>query len=119
MYKYTNKEFDLFSDFEIRIVREDELDIDLLVPLDLRTLNMIIDEMPDFLDSRFQFTEVRNVIIRLTKNGGDNSCTIHLLDSVDIHSAIMNFTMNYDKHSIYILKNDYSVEMSLRRKSSD
>ena len=119
MYKYRNKEFDVFSDFEIRIVREDELDIDLLVPLDLRTLNMIIEGMPDFIGSRFQFTEVRNIIIRLTKDGADNTCTIHLLDSVDIHSAIMNFTMNYKEHSIYILKDDYSVEMNLRKKTND
>lgn len=119
MYKFTKNKFDLFSDFEIRIVREDDRDIDLLVPLDLRTLNLFIDKIPDFLDSRFQFTEVRNIIIRLTKNIDDNYCTIHLLDSVDIHSAIMNFTMNYEEHSIYILKGDYSVEMNLRRKLND
>lgn len=116
MYKFTNNKFDLYSDFEIRIVREDDLDIDLLVPLDLRTLNLYIDQMPNFLDTRFQFTEVRNVIIRLTKNGADSYCTIHILDSVDIHSAIMNFTMNYEDHCIYIVKDDYSVEMNLKRK---
>lgn len=119
MYKFANNTFNLYSDFEIRVVREDETDIDLLVPLDLRTLNLYIDGIPNFLDSRFQFTEVRNVIIRLTKNGDDHYCTIHLLDSVDIHSAIMNFTMNYEDHSIYIVKGDYSVEMNLRRKSDD
>ncbi len=119
MYKFSNKKFDLFSDFEIRIVREDEKDIDLLVPLDLRTLNLYIDELPDFLGNRLQFTEVRNIIIRITKNGDDNLCTIHLLDSIDILSATMNFTMNYENYAIYILRNDFSVEMNLRRKTND
>ena len=119
MYKFTNKKFDLFSDFEIRVVREDDSDIDLLVPLDSRTLNILIDKMPDFLDSRFQFTKVRNVVIRLTKDGADNCCTIHLLDSVDIHSAIMNFTMNYEDHCIYIVRDDYTVGMNLRKKNEE
>lgn len=119
MYKFTNKKFDLFSDFEIRIVREDEMDIDLLIPIDLRTLNLVLDHMPDFLGSRFQFTEVRNIIIRLTRDEKDNLCTVHLLNSVDIQSALVNFTMNYEEHCIYIVKDDYSVEMNLRRKMND
>lgn len=119
MYKFTNKKFDLFSDFEIRIVREDDKDIDLLIPIELRTLNLVLDHMPEFLGNRFQFTEVRNIIIRLTKHEKDNRCTIHLLNSVDIHSALVNFTMNYEQHCIYIVKEDYSVEMNLRRKVYD
>lgn len=116
MYKFENKEFVLNSDFEIRVVREDQDDIDLLIPLDLRTLNLSMDSMPEFLDDRFQFTEVRNIILRITKDNNDNICTIHLLNSVDIHSAIMNFTMNYQHHTIDIIKNEYSVDMKLRRK---
>lgn len=116
MYSFTNREFVLNSDFEIRIVREDDQDIDLLIPLELRTLNLYIDQMPNFLDDRFQFTEVRNIIIRITKNSENSYCTIHLLNSVDIHSAIMNFTMDFEKHTIEIIKNEYSVEMYLRRK---
>ncbi len=116
MYNFINKDFVLNSDFEIRVVREDPNDIDLLIPLDLRTLNLYVEEMPTFLENRFQFTEVRNIVLRITKNNIDHLCTIHLLNSVDIHSAIMNFTMNYEKHNIEIIKSDYSVEMNLRRK---
>lgn len=119
MYRYTDNEFVLKSDFEIRTVREDGHDIDLLIPLELRTLNLYIDQMPNFLGDRFQFTEVRNIIIRITKNKDSSLCTIHLLNSVDIHSAIMNFTMDFEKHTIEIIKNEYSVEMNLRRKLND
>ena len=119
MYSFSNEEFVLNSDFEIRVVREDKDDIDLLIPLDLRTLNLFIDQMPTFIENRFQFNEVRNIILRITKVDHNNLCTIHLLNSVDIHSAIMNFTMNYKEHSIDIIKNDFSVDMYLKRKIDD
>ncbi|NLC03497.1 MAG: hypothetical protein GX787_04355 [Tissierellia bacterium] len=119
MYSFLNAEFILNSDFEIRVVREDKDDIDLLIPLDLRTLNLCIDQMPSFIDNRFQFNEVRNIILRIAKVDQNNLCTIHLLNSVDIHSAIMNFTMNYKEHSIDIIKNNFSVDMHLRRKIDD
>lgn len=119
MYQYTNNEFDLKSDFEIRTVREEDSDIDLLIPLELRTLNLYIDKMPNFLVDRFQFTEIRNIMIRITKYSDTSLCTIHLLKSVDIHSAIMNFTMDFENHIIEIIRNEYSVQMNLRRKSND
>lgn len=119
MYCFTNGKFTLNSDFEIRIVREDSEDIDLLIPLDLRTLNLSFDNMPRYLDNRFQFTEVRNIVLRITKINQNSLCTVHLLNSVDIHSAIMNFTMNYENHSIDIVESDYNVEMILRRKVDD
>ena len=114
MNKYESGEFILNSDFEIRKLREEFNDIDLLVPLDQRVLNLRFESMPTFIADRFQFSEVRNIIIRLTTDKDNNYCTIHLLNSVDLHSAIMNFTFDYKGRSINILRNDFSVEMRIQ-----
>jgi len=113
MNKYENGRLIIYSDIEIRKLREENNDIDLLIPLDLRTLNLHINNMPKYIEDRFQFNEVRNIIIRFTTNKDDNICTIHLLNSIDIHSGIVNFTMNYDRHCIRIINSDFSVEIFL------
>lgn len=113
MNKYENGRLIIYSDFEIRKLREENNDIDLLIPLELRTLNLHIDNMPKYMEDRFQFNGVRNIIIRFTTNKDDNICTIHLLNSVDIHSAIVNFTFNYETHCFRIINSDFSVEVFL------
>ncbi len=115
MNKYENGEFVLYSDFEIRTLREDGNDVDLFIPLDLRVLNLSLDKMPSYIDDRFQFNEVRSIIIRISMDEGNNYCTIHLLRSVDLLSAIMNFSMDYKNTIIKILRNDYSVDMEISK----
>jgi hypothetical protein len=113
MNRYENGKLVIESDFEIRLLRKENEDIDLLIPVDLRVLNLNIDKMPDYMDSRFQFRDVRNIIIRFTTNKDNNYCTIHLLRSVDLLSAMVNFIMNYESHSIRIIRNEFSIDMYL------
>lgn len=111
MNKYENGNLVIYSDFEIRKLREDNNDIDLLIPLDLRVLNIHIDNMPKYIEDRFQFNEIRAIIVRITTKTDNNHCTIHLLKSIDLNSAIVNFSMNYKDHNIKIVKGEFSVEM--------
>lgn len=113
MNKYEKFNLIIHSDFEIRKLREEKDDIDLLIPLDLSVLNLHIDNMPGYISDRFQLTEVRSILIRFTTDSNNNYCTIHFLKSIDIQSAIINFTMDYTNHNIKISKSDYSVEMYL------
>lgn len=113
MNKYENGKFVLYSDFEIRKIREEDTDIDLLIPLDLRVLNLQVEGMPKDIDGRFQFSEVRNIIIRFTTDKDNNYCTIHLLKSIDLHSAIVNFSLDYSNRSVEIRKSDFSVDMKI------
>lgn len=69
--------------------------------------------MPEYISDRFQFTEVKNILIRFTTDHDNNFCTIHFLKSMDLQSAIINFTMDYTNHNIKIIKSDYSVDMYL------
>ncbi|WFA07789.1 hypothetical protein [Tissierella sp. Yu-01] len=114
MNKYENGNLVIYSDFEIRKLREDKGDIDLLIPLDMRVLNIHMDDMPKYIDDRFQFSEVRNIIVRFTTSVENDYCTIHLLRSIDLNSAIVNFSMNYKEYNIKIIKSDFNAEMYLQ-----
>lgn len=114
MNKYNNNGLNIYSDFEIRTLREMDQDMDLLIPIDLRVLNLYIDEMPEFISNRFQFTEVKNIIIRHTMDKGNTYCTIHLLRSIDMNSALVNFTVNYEDREIKIVDREYSVDMYIK-----
>ncbi len=111
MNKYENGNLVIYSDFIIRKLREDNKDIDLIIPLELRVLNIHIDDMPKHIIDRFQFNEVRNIIVRFTTHKDNNYCTIHLLRNIDLISAIVNFTINYEEHYIKIVKGEFSVDM--------
>lgn len=114
--KYKNGNFLIISEFEIRILREEGPDVDLFIPINLRTLNLHINGLPEYINGRIQFPEVRNIIVRFTKLKDNEFCTIHLLNSVDLQSAVANFEMNYKDHYIKIIKEEYSVEMYLEKK---
>ena len=104
------------SDFEIRTIMEDGPDIDLFISMDYRTLNLEIDNLPDFMDNRIQLNEVRSIIIRFSIEEDNNYCTIHFLRSMDLQSATMNLVMDYSKHYIRLIKRDYSSEMYILKK---
>lgn len=114
--EYIIGNFLIISDFEIRILREEGPDIDLFIPLNLRTLNLHIEDLPSYINGRIQFPEVRSIIARFTKLKDEELCTIHLLKNIDIQSAIVNFEMNYKKHYIKLVQEEYSVEMYLNKK---
>ena len=111
MNKYNIKGLNISSDFEIRIMREMDNDIDLLVPIDQRVLNLYIEDLPEFVSNRFQFTEVKNIIIRHTKESENTNCTVHFLRSIDMNSALVNFTVDYKDKEIIIKDKEYSVDM--------
>ena len=58
--------FNLYSDFEIRIIYEDDNDLDLFIPLGNRTLNIFFNNLPEYLNNRFQLNDTENMIIRIT-----------------------------------------------------
>lgn len=113
MIEYRKGNLLILSDFEIRPFVEEGPDIDLIVPLDNRTLNLYIEGMPGYIDERLQLLEVRNILIRFSIEENNSLCTVHFLRNIDLKSAIMNFVFNYENHNIYIRNNEYSTEMSI------
>ncbi len=89
------------SDFEIRKIREIDGDVDLFVDIKGTTLNMNVESMPEAIASRIQFCMARGILIRVSQYG-KNVCTLHILRSVDIYSAISNFEIDYSNHTLKI-----------------
>ncbi|WP_432661836.1 hypothetical protein R9X47_14820 [Wukongibacter baidiensis] len=115
---YDKNNFYLDSDFEIRIIREDENDIDLFIPIGNRTLNLHFDDTIDCLNSRMQFSIVRNLVFRLSTKPDNNTLTIHMLGSIDLHSSVVNFEIDYSDYSIDISDKEYFVEMRIEKKKN-
>lgn len=114
--EYRKGDFLIISDLDIRILREEEFDIDLFIPLDMRTLNLYIEELPDYINKRFQFPQVRNLIVRFSTMKDEQYCTIHLLKNIDLKSAVINFEMEYKDYYIRLEEKDYYNNMYLKKK---
>lgn len=116
LLEYRKGSFLILSDFEIRLFVEEGPDIDLIVPLENRTLNLYIEGMPNYIDGRLQLLEVRNILIRFSVQENNKLCTVHFLRNIDLKSAIMNFVFSYENHYILIKNNEYNVEMAVIKK---
>lgn len=90
-------------DFDYRIIREEDDDIDLFIDLNYRSLDIDGGENGLF-NSRIQFPFVRSIILRLNKKG--HIMTVHLMRDIDLFSAFANFEVNYE-NSIIKIKNNF------------
>ncbi|WIF95781.1 hypothetical protein [Caminicella sporogenes] len=113
---YKKGKFCLNCDFDIRVIREDENDTDLFIPVENRTVNLYFEDFPSYLKSRVQFLMVRNIIIRFCSREDNNACTVHLLRNIDLQSAHVNFEINYENHIIEIIDKEYFIDMKIKEK---
>ena len=90
-------------DFDYRIIREENNDIDLFIDINYRSLDIDTDNN-GFFNSRVQFPYVRSLILRINKES--NIMTVHLMRDIDLFSAFANFEVNYDNCVINI-KNEF------------
>ncbi|MFX0549846.1 hypothetical protein ACOAKC_11030 [Hathewaya histolytica] len=110
---YENHNLNIISDFPIRTIREDDKDIDLIVNLDYRCLNLNIDEL-SIINSRIQFSLTKSIIIRFCKGKVDNRCTIHFMRDSGLHSSMANFEIEYFNKKIIIQDEENSVEVFIK-----
>lgn len=106
--------FSLNSDLEIRTIREDENDKDIIISLNRRTVNLYFRDLPKYIKSRIQLLDVQNIIIRYSKDKFNNMCTIHILRNIDLHSSIMNFEIDYTNINLEINEKEYYVDFKMR-----
>ncbi len=99
----------LDTDFEYRIIRDEDDDVDLFIDLNYRSLN-IDSGYTTFFDSRIQFNFVRSLILRFNRNS--NKMTIHLMRDIDLFSAFANFEVDYTDCTISIKNNHETVILS-------
>ena len=91
----------LDSDFDYRIIREEDNDIDLYIDINYRCVDINVGESQIF-NSRIQFPYVRSILLRINKEG--HLMTVHLMRDIDLFSAFANFEVDYS-NSIFKIKN--------------
>ncbi len=99
MIKIGNLKLD--SDFDYRIIREEDNDIDLFIDINYRCVDIDVDKSGIF-NSRIQFPYVRAILLRINKNS--HLMTVHLMRDIDLFSAFANFEVDYSD-SIFSIKN--------------
>lgn len=92
----------LDTDFDYRIIREDENDIDLFLDVNYRSVEINCADNNLFA-SRIQFPFVRSMILRISKL--NHLMTIHFMRDIDLFSAFANFEIDYTD-SVICVKND-------------
>lgn len=114
--KYEKSGLIIESDMDIRTIREEGEDIDIIIPLNNRTVNLYLDDMPYYLKSRLQFSMIKNIIFRFCTLEENTLCTIHFLRSIDLHSSAVNFEVDYSKYYFEIKDEEYLVEICVKKK---
>lgn len=107
MIKIGNLNLD--TDFEYRIIREEENDLDLFIDINYRSLDINTPDSDLFI-SRIQFPFVRSLILRINKE--NSLMTIHLMRDIDLFSAFANFEVDYANSIISIKNNQEKVTIN-------
>lgn len=116
MIEYNNYGINIKSDFEIREIYEDKLDIDLFIALNNRPLNLYLDDLPSYIDNRIQLDNVANILLRLSKDNANTLSTIHFLQNIDIQSSIINFVIDYKGLNIELVEDEYNINLYIKGK---
>lgn len=114
--RYEKSSLVIETDMEIRTIREEGEDIDIIIPLNNRTVNLYLDDMPPYIKSRFQFSMIKNIIFKFCNIEENTVCTVHFLRSIDLHSSVVNFEIDYSNHYFEILNKEYLVEIRTKKK---
>lgn len=101
MYNLEMSNFKIDSDFDMRVIRQEGNDIDIMASIDDRVLNLVLDGTSAVM-GRIQFPKVKNILFRINNSKDLNLCTIHILDSIDLFSAIANFEVDCDKTNVFL-----------------
>ena len=91
----------LDSDFDYRIIREENNDIDIYIDINYRCVDINVGESEIF-NSRIQLPYVRSILLRINKE--DYLMTVHLMRDIDLFSAFANFEVDFS-NSIFKIKN--------------
>lgn len=111
MEEFNMYNLNLISDFPVKVFKERDEDLDLIIPIENRTVNLCIDNMPQVIASRIQYNAVNSIMIRISKDEDDNIGTIHFLSNEGVHSTVSNFEIDYGKCNIKVLFKEHYVDI--------
>jgi len=103
----------IVSNLEIKEIKRDQYNIDLIIPVEYRCVNLYFDNLPKYISSRVQFPLVKSILIRFCTIEDNNACTIHFLSDGGINSSIANFEMDYSEIYIQVRNKEFFVEIKV------
>lgn len=115
METYKKNFLKLKSDFPIKVLNSTKDDEDLIINLDSRVVNLAFKGLEGFPASRFQLTEVKNILIRHSIKENFNLGTIHFLRVIDLNSSLLNFSIDLNKFEIYISEEEFFVQVQIKK----
>ncbi len=115
---YSKNNLKISSDVEIIVLNEFEEDVDLIVNLDSRVVNVHLDKIPEYIINRFQLTEVKAILVRHSLIKDNNTATIHFLRVIDLNTSLMNFSIDYSTIEIEIHDGEYSIDFKIKQKDN-
>lgn len=115
---YEKSNLKVISAFEIRQLKHPDQDVDLIIPIGNRVVNLNLPKLPSYLLGRLQFTNVSSFIIRHNTSPNNNEATIHLMRSIDMSTALVNFTVNYKSLEFHIKDSAYWIDFNLTNTSN-
>jgi hypothetical protein len=116
---YVKSNLKVLSDFEIKEINKDEHNIDLIINLEQRCVNLYFDNLPGYIKSRIQFPSVKSVFIRFSSKGNNNICTLHFLSDSGIHSTMANFEIDYSSKVIEVFNQEFFVDIKIRQEGNN
>ena len=116
---YEKSKLKIVSDFEIKEMKKDEYNIDIIIPMEQRCVNLYLDNFPRYIKSRVQFPSVKSILIRFCTIEHKNICTVHFLRDSGIHSTIANFEMDYSRAFIEVCDKEFFVDMKIRQEENN
>jgi len=116
---YEKNNLKIISDFEIKEIKKDEHNIDLIIPMQQRCVNLYLENLPSYIKSRVQFPSVKSVLIRFCDIEHNNICTVHFLGDSGINSTIANFEMDFSKIFIEALDKEFFVDIKVRKEGNN
>ena len=110
---YEKSNLKIASDFKVTEIQKDEYNIDLIIKVEDRCINLHFHSFPKYIKSRVQFPSVKSILIRFCTMEDNNICTIHFLGDSGIHSTIANFEIDYNETYIELKDKEFSVDVEL------
>ena len=113
---YEKSNLKIATDFAVKEIQKDEYNVDLVIPIDYRCVNLYFDNFSKYINSRVQFPSVKSILIRFCTIEDNNICTIHFLSDSGIHSTMANFEMDYSETYIEVRDKEFFVDMKMDAK---
>lgn len=109
---YEDKGLKIKSDFEIRTLRENKIEKDLLIDTGGRVLNLFFPKLAPYIKGRIQLTEVSHVLIRYAFKG-PKILGLYFMRNIDMSTPLMQVDIDFTGKEFIFTKEEFAASFKL------